>query len=744
MNSANTTTGPIAAGHYVPGPDHAADWHAGDEGRFNASSIDVSAIIAAVMRWRWLMLGALLLSLLAAAIYTFLATPMYRAEATLEIRQQRVELLEGADVEAVAVRDPTFMETQFALLRSGSLAVRVARDTRLADNPVLGLPDGLTREAREGAALLYIVGGINISQVGNSRLVKISFVGDDAQAAAAIANSYVRNFIRSDSDRRVATTASARQLLTERVASARASLEASERAMVEYAQAQGIVEINPINTGSGAESSANGSLDATMLVATSTALSAAENERIHAQQVYEQSRAAGVSRAALDSSAAQGMRTTLAQLEAEYAQQSQTYLDTYPAQQALRQRILELRRELGQQEGQYLRSLRADYLAANAKVGELRNRLDSLSGRLTDTRNRSIQYNILQREVDTNRQLYDALLQRFKEIGVAGQIGSDLASPVDPAAPPSRPFSPNLLFNLLLALGGGLVLGGALVFLAFIMDDTIKSPEDVKQRLRIAALGAVPEADEGRAFIEASGDSQSAVSEAYFSARAAIDFATSHGAPKSIAITSATAGEGKSSTALGLARSFAKNGKRVLLIDADLRRPTLTSDNGNGRSAESTKGLSLLLTSDARIEEHLEETIIDNIWAIASGPIPPSPTELLSSRKMVDVVRGAEELFDLVLVDAPPVLGLADAPLIGGVCQALLFVVRAGGPRRKVVLGALSRLLPSGTNIIGAIVTFVAQHRGGYYYSGVYQYLYADSTGGKLGKGGRKLPILKR
>ena len=180
-----------------------------DESNFKSNNLDIGVVIAALLRWRWLMLGALLLCLLLAAIYSFLATPQYAAVATMEIRQQQIELIEGAGVERVVQRDPTFMETQFALLRCGSLALRVARDLRLGNSPAIDAPEGVTREGREALAVRYITRGLNIRQMGSSRLVEIRFVGNDPQIAADIANSYVRNFISSDGERRESLTASA-------------------------------------------------------------------------------------------------------------------------------------------------------------------------------------------------------------------------------------------------------------------------------------------------------------------------------------------------------------------------------------------------------------------------------------------------------------------------------------------------------------------------------------------------------
>ena len=278
-----------------------------------------------------------------------------------------------------------------------------------------------------------------------------------------------------------------------------------------------------------------------------------------------------------------------------------------------------------------------------ARVGELK-------GEVLDLRGRSIQYNILQREVDTNRSLYDALLQRYKEIGVAGGVGTAPVSIVDRADAPTFPYKPNLFMNLLMGLGAGLLAGLAgAVGLEFV-SDTIKTREDVRNKLRLPCLGAVPKTAARDTFIEDLKNPASVVSEAYSAIVAALRFSTEAGMPKILLVTSTQSGEGKSSTALALAQNFARREKSVLLVDADLRKPAF-------KAATDKVGLSKLLTTDDPIRDHVLETQHSNFWLLPSGPVPPNPADLLSTGRIRKIIAEADEQFDLIVIDGPPTLG---------------------------------------------------------------------------------------
>ena len=359
-------------------------------------------------------------------------------------------------------------------------------------------------------------------------------------------------------------------------------------------------------------------------------------------------------------------------------------------------------------------SLLADYRAAAAAEGSLRAQVNALRGSVLDLRGRSIQYNILQRDVDTNRGLYDALLQRYKQVGVAGGVGTSPVSIVDRAEVPGGPFKPNLNFNLMVGLLAGLVAGLAIALAMEFVHDTIKTREDVRSKLMLACLGVIPKRAGGGTIIEELKDLSSAATEAYSAVLAALRFSTEQGAPKTLLITSTMASEGKSSSALALAQNYARRGERVLLIDADLRRPVFKAQSNR-------HGLTKLLTNDDSIRLHVVDTQYDNLYLLPCGPTPPNPADLLSTPRFEVVLREAAQQFDRVIIDGPPVLGLADATLLATVVGTVAMVVESGRTRTRAARDALERLRLGGAHIVGAILTKSTEEASEYGYR-LYQY----------------------
>ena len=359
--------------------------------------------------------------------------------------------------------------------------------------------------------------------------------------------------------------------------------------------------------------------------------------------------------------------------------------------------------------------MRSEYQAALSAERALQSRVGGLKGQVLDLRGRSIQYNIFQREVDTNRALYDALLQRYKEIGVAGGIGAAPVSIVDRADVPAGPFKPKPLLNALI----GLVLGAAAGILAAVgmefINDTIRTRSDVRNKLGLACLGAIPKRARKVPLLEELEDPSSPTSEAYSTVATSLRFSTEQGVPKTMMVTSARAAEGKSSTAVALAHNFARLGKSVLLIDADLRKPAF-------RSLSDSKGLTKLLTSEEQIVDHVTATQYEKLWLLACGPVPPNPADLLASGRFRAIIREASNQFEVVIVDAPPVLGLADSPLIASVCGDVVLVVEAGKTRTGAAQEALNRVRATGASILGATLTKSTEERSTYGYSYKYKY----------------------
>lgn len=704
------------------------EWGQRGDARLGSTDINLAMILRVISEWRWLILGAVGVALAGAVVVTLLTTPLYRSTATLEINPPVVEILEDSKAKSGGGADREYLATQYGLLESRTLAERVAQELNLVADEGF-----VSQEADRGTRLKLatnkLMGNFEVEPIPQSRLVEIHYISESPQQAAQIANTFADGFINSNLERRYEASSYARSFLERQIANVKGELEKSERQLVAYAQQQGI-----INTGSADGSGGDAaSLQGSSLVALNEALATAQNRRISAEQAYRQAQSSGTTAEVNESS--QLLRQQRAALEAEYQEKLTRMKPDYPDMVSLRSRIDELNRQIGLENRSVAQgrsnTLLADYRAAAAAERALQARVNQLKGAVLNLRGRSIEYNILQREVDTNRSLYDALLQRYKEIGVAGGIGTNLVSIVDQAQPSDFPYRPSLILNLLIGLVLGLVAGiGAALILEF-LNDTVKTQDDVRDKLRLAALGVIPKKESDDSLAEELKDQTSPVSEAYFSLRTAIQFTTESGAPKTLLITSTRPAEGKSSTTLALAQNFAKLGNSVLLIDGDLRKPAFVTGSD-------AKGLSKLLTNSDPIRSHVLATQFDNLWLIPCGPIPPNPAELLASPRLKAILAEATAEFDMVIIDGPPVLGLADAPLLGAACRGTLMVIESGKTRTKAAVETINRLNASNSNIIGAVLTKFKHQAHGYGYG----YNYEPYKYGGVGSREREIRLI--
>ncbi|MFL6778292.1 MAG: GumC family protein [Sphingomicrobium sp.] len=675
------------------------------------AGLDLAALLRIIANWRWLILGAIALGIVAAIIITLLTTPIYRSWVVLEVNPPSVEIMDeqSRDRSSNGVNSWDYIATQVGLLSSHSIAERAAQDLNLANNKDFVESSG-DASARLAKAAAKVSEGLDVEAPEEGQLIRYSFVAESPLLSAAIANRIAESFINSNLQRRYEASAYARNFLEKQIAKTRRDLERSERQLVAYAQAQGI-----INTGSGEAGSSPtdaNSIQGESLIALNKALAEATARRVSAEGAYRSGMAVGAT--ADVTASTQVLRQSRAALEAEYQEKRTLMKPDHPDMLSLRSRITELDRQIARETSQAssgrTNTLLAEYRGAAAAESALQGRVAALKGSVLDLRGRSIQYTILQREVDTNRALYDALLQRFKEVGVAGGIGTSAVSIVDRAQVPTGPYKPNLLLNLLIGFALGLVGGiGSAVALEYLYD-TIKTRDDVRHKLGLACLGAIPKTAGQESFIEELKDPSSLVSEAYSAVVTSLRFSTEEGLPKTLVVTSTRSGEGKSSTALAVAQNFARRGASVLLIDSDLRKPAF-------KAASDKIGLTRLLTGDEEAaRSHIVPTQFSDLWLMPSGPLPPNPADLLSTGRFQEILGEVSSHFDIIIVDAPPVIGLADSLLLASVSGQVMFVVESGKTRTKAAVEALRMLGGSGTHILGATLTKSTEDMGGYGY----------------------------
>jgi len=732
--------------------------------------INLRELWQVILKRRWTIIIFTGIVVAAVVTATYLKTPIYRANLTLQIDREDVRVFENKQMGSVESQDSglsdDYYQTQYELLKSRSLALRVVNQMGLADQRFEATPSSLGAQikdwlagwlpktgdtkavseqqdaqsspaaetARVERAISVFLSGLAVNPVRNSRLVILSYDSPNPKLAATILNTLAKTYINLNLERRFDTSTYARNFLQERLQQVKAKLEESERDLVEFSRREQIFTVGDKE-----------SIVSQNLEATNTALGEAEKRRITAESVYRQmlgTRGQGLSQV-LDSKIIQDLKQTKAKLEAQYQDNLSIYKPAYPTMVQLRNQIGQVDSMINLEIGNIRAAITANYEAAKAEEALLRTNLDRLKQEVLALQGRSIQFNILRREADTNRELYDGLLQRFKEIGVAAGIGANNISVVDEAKTPSTPYTPNLRKNTLLALILGLFGGIGLAFLFEHLDDTFRKPEDLEKLLGLPVLGVIPmfkqERGDKRAIaLIGHDDSRSAFAESYRSVRTALQFSTASGVPRLLTVTSAMVSEGKSTTAVSLAIQFAQAGKRTLLIEADLRKPTLHKilqlDNQTGLT-------NYLAGGEVHPADITRPTHIPNLFAIPSGPLPPNPAELLSSSRMVALLTLAAEKFDQVVLDSPPLLGLADALIIGNLCEGTLLTVEMGSTPRGYVQGAFKRLRGTRVHVLGTILTKLEAQSGTYGYYRSYYYYYHTGYYGETMPDAKKLPV---
>ena len=689
-----------------------------------------------VLRWRWVIASIIAAALLFGLIATLLTTPQFTAKSRIEISrdQKNITKVDGLDARD-AGRDLEFYQTQYALLASRTLAERVVRDQKLADgaeffeahgtappSPDIAGATGLQassagRTRREKQAADLLLRHIGISPVRGSSLIDVTYSSASRELSTRIANSWVKQFIAASIDRRFSSTVDARTFLEKQLTDLRAKLEQSERDLVNYATEKSIVTLSKTQ-GADGKTQTERTLASSNLEALNDALSKATADRIAAQS-RSASGGDGASSESLSNATISTLRQRRAEIASEYAKLMVQFEPGYPAARALDQQVRTLDAAIAREEQRVTGARSAEYSEAAKRERVLGEQVAGLKSRLDVQQRDSIQYNIYQREVDTNRQLYDALLQRYKEIGVAG-VDANNISIVDPARQPEEPSAPNLLLNMALALLVGLALAAAATFVLDQIDEGVRDPEQIGRQLGIPLLGGVPDVDgDPRVMLN---DTKSVVSEAYLSIRSNLAFSTDHGVPRTIMVTSTRPAEGKSTTSLAIATVLHRTGQTVLLIDGDMRSPSMHDLLG----VKNTAGLSNVLAGEDDWQKLLVKAPATGLSFMTAGPTPPNAAELLSSNRIGLLVRQALEEFDHVIVDSPPILGLADAPLLARAVEGCVFVIEAEGVPIRGIKSALSRLQAVQAHIFGAVLTKVAQRHSGYGYGYGYGYSYGQ------------------
>lgn len=685
-----------------------------------------------IVQYRWLIAFLLAMGLVAGAVITFMQTPQYQATAQLEISSPSARVFQDLEVVSEA-GDVRAFNTARERLRSRSLAQRVVYQLGLSEradflfpppdfsvfnivNRAFGLSTSpniseVEPEDRERIAVQRVLDGLTVNLVPNTSLLSITFADQNREYAREIANQLAQSYIDQRIDNTGETSDLARQFIQEQVIQVRNQLQESELALVSYAREEGISM-----TGS------ERSLISSNIEQINNSLSKAIEDRLNYQLTVQQIEAGRSSslQEVLSSEGLQRLKEDIARLQAEYQQKLATFRPGYPEMQQLQAQINEMNRQYEDGITVIAEGISMRLEEAIAREADLRQKLAELEQEQMAFQDKNIQFTILQRDVDSNRSQYDSLIAKLNEVGVGSELRSPTATLVDHAVTPRFPFSPRLSLNLAIALALAMMISAAIIYILELLNNTFVNPDQLEKGLGLPVMGVVP-LIEGKELEADLADPKSGISEAYRSLRTSLQFSGSEGMPKTLMVTSAEPSEGKSTTVYKLAQDFAALGQRVLVIDADLRKPNLH----RLFKLSNTLGLSNILTNSLNRED-LPSTFrrVDEnsmVWVMTSGTIPPNPADLLSSAKMASVLNLMTSRFDLVIIDAPPVIGLSDAPLLGRLTQASLLVVSSNQVSRNSAKNALKRLRASGSHVVGATLSKFSVGKFDYNYA--YKYM---------------------
>jgi succinoglycan biosynthesis transport protein ExoP len=740
--AADPSNTPSAPG-YGYGPGYGAD--AG-----GASDLSLVHYLQVLYRRRYIAISAFLILFLGVTLYTVTATRIYEATTRILIERDTPNVVSFQEVLDQGAQTDDYYETQYAILRGRGLARRTIESLKLWDHPLFNQQPGFSvrgllmspfaamtrwfeppREieapgAEETAAQSRVIdrflANLNVEAVRYSRLVDLTYRSSDPVLAARIANALSEAYIRQSVEFTSTTTKEASTFLTQQLAEQRAKLEASEQALQAYREKTDSVSLEERQN-----------VVVQRLADLNAAVTRANTVRIQKESAYNQVKSALDNPAAIDTVPlilsnpfVQQQKTELASLQRQRAQLSEKLGPNHPDMIKVGVAIENAEARIRAEVAQIVSSMRSDFEAAMAEERSLAATLNQQKGEAQVLNRSGIEYGVLQRDNDANRQMFEALLKRTQETGISEELKAGNIRVVDPAETPRGPVSPNTFNNLLIALLGGLAFAVGLAFAFEYGDDRIKNPDELKKSLGLPFLGMVPAIfDKSITTPLITGGAPNLFGESFRSIRTNVLFSSADEGSRLVVVTSSAPGEGKTAVSTNLSLALAQAGHRVLLIDADMRKPRV--HEVFARALE--PGLSNFLIGASLPSEVIYESPQQGLWVMPAGTFPPNPAELLGSKKFKDLTVFLRGYFDWVIMDTPPVMAVTDASIAANLAHGVLFVVGAEMTSKRVAQRAVEQLEMSQARFLGAVLNRVDLEHNAYYYSRYYRPEYGGYYG---------------
>jgi capsular exopolysaccharide synthesis family protein len=706
---------------------------------------------------KWIVLGCLITIFCVVAIASLKMTKRYEAKGTIEINKPDASLnFQNTATFSLDYFDPTELETDIKTLQSDSLALQVIgelhlyQDTKFSgqappppsESPDLA-PDPLQNDpARATAAIGDLKGNLTVTLVPNTRIIEVKFRSPDPQRASTVVNTLMRTYVENNFQKRYNSTLQASEWLKGQLVDLQMQVETSQEKLVQYQKEHEILGIDEKQN-----------ITMSKLDELNKQLTSAESDRMDKEALYRlvesgDPDAIASSAEGLDdgtpgtqstSALLDQLKSKQAELKIQGADLSTQFGPAYPKLTQLNNQLKEIDSQIQAEMKKVVAKVRGQYTAALQRESMLKDAFEKQKQEANKLNESAIEYTLLKQKVETSRQLYEGLLQKLSEADVSAALKNNNFHVVDSAQPPTYPIEPNIPRNLMFALVLGLASGIGLAFLLEGIDNTVRTTEQAQMISGLASLGMIPlgskTARDGpnpkRLVIATSKEAvelvtqvrpQSQMAESYRALRTSLLLSNLGAPPKVIMVTSALPQEGKTTTSINCAVVLAQKGVRVLLIDADLRRPSIHKTLGMGHHS----GLSNVLTGSTTLEHAIARTaVLPNLYVLPAGTPPPNPAELLASPNMRDVLVQLREQYDHIVIDTPPSLSVTDAVVLSTRADAVVLVIRSGQTTKQALRRSRDILVNVNAKVVGVLLNAVDLSSPDYYYYYEYQSKYA-------------------
>lgn len=712
----------------------------------NADKLDIVEYWRSITKRKVAIVAFGLAVALLAAVVVFVMTPVYRATVTVLIEANKSKVLSIEDVYSGISQNREYFQTQVEIIKSREVAVKAIIKTKLWEREEFdprekskswvgsilastGFTDDLEKKEWTELALAEAIytgfsKRLTIEPIRLSQLAKISFESKDAELSALVANAVADVYIENDLDARYKVTKQASSWLQERLSSLKTKLDESERALQTFREKEGIVDVK-----NAAQSGAGKQIEEVTQRLVETRMKRAEAENAY-NQIKNAPKGADLSSlpAVIKNTIVGEAKKQEGEAERRLSEIAQRYGTEHPKYLQGEGELKAARDNVKRQVDMVVSSVTREYEAARGTERALEGIMASARGSVQTINRKEFELGVLDREVESNRQMYDMFMKRAKETNVAGDLQSAVARVVDPAVVPNKPVKPQKVQIILIAFVLGLFIGVLSSLLLDRLDNTLKTTEDIETKLKHPLLTTLPLLDKSevertstaRLFLD---QPKSLYSEAIRTARTGVLLSAIDLDKRILLVTSSLPGEGKTTFSINLAMAHAHT-KKTLLIDSDMRRPAVSKGLDLGKGS---KGLSNLVSGTATLEECLQTVEGSNLMILPSGTIPPNPLELLLSQKFKDTLAQLSETFDIIIIDSPPVELVSDALVISALTTGVIYVVKALDTPYQLARKGLQRLRRADGQILGVVLNKLDfAHAEKYYgeYSGYGKYGY--------------------